>query len=103
MALFLGAGAVEVEQAGEDLLAEGCGPEEAVLVAVLGFRGFCEEFGCGAGGEVTPAIGLQHRKIEFVVQFTEADNIGVLVLGIVDEPPRFCRRLFCLSYAAMAG
>ncbi len=20
-----------------------------------------------------------------------------------DEPPRFCRRLFCLSYAAMAG
>ncbi len=26
-----------------------------------------------------------------------------VLLGLVYEPPRVCRRLFCLSYAATAG
>ena len=49
---------VEGEEAGEDFVAEGGGPEEAALIGVVVLVGLVEEDGLGAFGEVVPAAEL---------------------------------------------
>ncbi len=83
---FLGsAGDVEGEQKGEDLVAEGRGPEQAFLVAMVQLGVLAEEHGRGPLGEVIPAIGAQDGEIELVVELAQALDVRRAVSRVVER------------------
>jgi hypothetical protein len=57
-----------------------------------------------SGERGRPPIGIERMlRIYFLQQWFNMSDPQAEDSLHDSEPPRFCRRLFCLSYAAMAG
>src|ERR1700730_16616738 len=79
-----GAGGVEGEEAGENLVLDFGRPVEP------GFWGFAlisvllDEFGAGAGGEIVPAIGAQHGGVHVCMERAKAGDIRRILAARVE-------------------
>lgn len=66
---------VEREEAGEDLVAEVGGPEQAALISVVVLVALVEEDGLRARGEVVPAVRFEHGSVHVGVQLAQALDV----------------------------
>jgi hypothetical protein len=78
------AGGVGGEEAGEELVAEVGGPEEATLVGVVVLVGLVEEDGGGLVGKVVPAVGGGDGAVHGGVQLPQADDIRGGLAAVVE-------------------
>ena len=82
-----GAVGVEGEQAGEDFVADGVGPAVAagfLLAAPGGFVDLVVEEEVAVGGNVAPAVGVEHRVVHGGVQLTQFGDARVGLVEIVE-------------------